>query len=201
MRILSHRGCWQDEREKNSLGALRTAFERGYGIETDIRDCCGKIVISHNPAGENCPGYADLAETRRRLAPNAVMALNVKADGLYLLLPELPPAVFLFDCSVPEQYVYLKRGYNVFTRSSEFEPQPAFWERSKGVWLDQFTDCGHIERVFERFLSDGRIVSVVSPELHGRDCRRLWKFLYRFREDEKFLLCTDKPDEAKEFFG
>ena len=49
MKILSHRGYWKEEKEKNTIDAVRKAFDHGFGIESDIRDLDGKLVISHNP--------------------------------------------------------------------------------------------------------------------------------------------------------
>jgi glycerophosphoryl diester phosphodiesterase len=205
LRILAHRGYWKTAREQNTLAALAAALERGWGVETDIRDYRGGLVISHDPAGEGAPGFEELLSVCGRLAsaPGPLLALNVKADGLYLLWPETlapfgPENYFLFDASVPEQYVYLKRGFRVFTRSSEFEPRPAFLEESAGVWLDQFTDSGHILKALDPLLAAGREVAVVSPELHGRDHRELWAALAERKG--RLCLCTDKPDEAEAYF-
>ena len=60
LKILAHRGLWTIENEKNTIEALRNALEEGFGIETDIRDCCGEIVISHNPPKGNEPRLVDI---------------------------------------------------------------------------------------------------------------------------------------------
>jgi len=208
LKILAHRGYWKTAREQNSLAALAGALERGWGVETDIRDYRGEVVISHDPAGEGAPKLAELFSAHGRLAaPKPLMALNVKADGLYLLLPDIferfdlqPENYFLFDASLPEQYIYLKRGFRVFTRSSEFEPQPAFLERCAGVWLDQFTDCGHIMAALDPLLETGLDICVVSPELHGRESDELWARLAARKGHARLHLCTDKPDEAEAYF-
>ncbi len=36
MLILAHRGIWKDEREKNTLPALKRALSEGFGIETEV---------------------------------------------------------------------------------------------------------------------------------------------------------------------
>ncbi|MDR1216087.1 MAG: hypothetical protein LBK25_05330 [Treponema sp.] len=200
MTILAHRGLWRVESEKNMLFAIERAFMSGYGVETDIRDYRGELVISHNPADESAPKFDDLLHIHSQYGGTRVLALNIKADGLYLLLPGLPQTAFLFDASVPEQYVYIKRGYNIFTRASEFEPNPAFWEQSKGVWLDRFTDCDYIDKSIEKLLDSGKIVSVVSPELHKLEYSALWERLLRYKNRDNLYLCTDKPNEAEVFF-
>ena len=207
MKILAHRGYWKTEDDKNSIIALTRAFERGWGIETDIRDYMGKLVISHNPADENSPILEELLEIYNTLPIKPLLALNVKADGLYLLLPEImnrfgmkPEHYFLFDMSLPEQYTYIDRGYRVFTRSSEFEPQPAFIEQSDGFWLDQFIECDHIIGEIDNLLDTGKEICIVSPELHGRSNAELWDYLVKKKELSSIYLCTDKPDEAEEYF-
>ncbi len=54
MIILSHRGYWKSEEERNQEVAFHRSFDLGYGTETDIRDIQGKLVISHDmPQGYN----------------------------------------------------------------------------------------------------------------------------------------------------
>lgn len=206
MKIIAHRGFWKEESEKNTLLAIEYAFSNGFGIETDIRDLNGKIVISHNPANETCPLFTDLLKLRKKYG-NPLLALNIKADGLYLLLEDIfrqygvtEEDYFLFDSSVPEQYIYLRRGYNIFTRSSEFEEKITFYDQSKGIWLDQFTDCFHIAGTVEALLASEKTVSVVSPELHKRDNKQLWELLKKYKHHENLMLCTDAPKEAEEYF-
>ena len=53
MIILSHRGYWKLEEERNRAAAFQRSFDLGYGTETDIRDIQGKLVISHDmPRGD-----------------------------------------------------------------------------------------------------------------------------------------------------
>ena len=48
MRILAHRGYWKKPEEKNSKTAFLRALEFGFGIETDLRDSGGQVVVSHD---------------------------------------------------------------------------------------------------------------------------------------------------------
>ena len=207
MKILAHRGYWKISDEKNSLRALTDALKKGWGIETDIRDYKGELVIAHNPADGNSTKLEPLFAEYSRLSEKPLLALNVKADGLYSLLPEVferynikPENYFLFDMSTPEQYIYMKRGYKTFSRSSEFETRPIFTEQCDGIWLDQFSDGDHIVNSLDGFLKAGKVVSVVSPELHGRAGEKVWAFLLRYKGNDRLYLCTDKPDEAEEYF-
>ncbi|EHZ0305119.1 hypothetical protein K4888_001154 [Campylobacter upsaliensis] len=50
MQILAHRGFWREKKEQNSLASLAKAFEMGFGIETDLRDGGGNLLLSHDIA-------------------------------------------------------------------------------------------------------------------------------------------------------
>ena len=50
MIVLAHRGYWENIFEKNSELSIKKAFDKGYGIESDIRDFNKKLVISHDPS-------------------------------------------------------------------------------------------------------------------------------------------------------
>lgn len=47
MELLAHRGYWSNGIPGNSPEALKRALECGYGIESDVRDYDGTLVISH----------------------------------------------------------------------------------------------------------------------------------------------------------
>src|SRR3546814_1451366 len=82
MQILAHRGFWNVPEEKNSWTAIERAFASGFGIETDIRDQHGRLVISHDPPSGRCIDFQDVLALHRRHGAPGPMALNVKADGL-----------------------------------------------------------------------------------------------------------------------
>lgn len=206
MKILAHRGYWKEPEEKNTLSALTAALEKGWGIETDIRDCNGEIVIAHDMADDTALKLSHLLDVYVLLPVRPLLALNVKSDGLYAKLEEMfalygitTDEYFLFDMSVPELYAYINRGYRVFTRSSEFETQPALETESHGYWLDQFTNNGHITATLDNLLTKRKPMCIVSPELHKRPHLPLWEFLTT-KNNQNLYLCTDKPDEAEVYF-
>ena len=53
LKIIAHRGFWLEKSEQNSLKAFKKAFENGFGVETDVRDFNGELVISHDIATKN----------------------------------------------------------------------------------------------------------------------------------------------------
>mgnify|MGYP006075220631 CR=1 FL=1 len=45
--------------EKNMVVAFQRSLELGFGIETDLRDYNGEIVISHDIADKNSMRFSD----------------------------------------------------------------------------------------------------------------------------------------------
>lgn len=206
MIVLSHRGYWLRPEEKNTPPAFSRSFDMGFGTETDVRDTGGRLVISHDLAGGDEISFSEVLDM---LADRPLpLALNIKADGLArALVQELAARSlshwFTFDMSVPELVAQLRLGLPVFTRASEYEPEPALYARATGVWLDSFErDWFGVDAISE-FLSDGKQVCVVSPELHGRDPQPLWTLLKnsRFAEHPQLMICTDRPEDARAQFG
>ncbi len=208
IKILAHRGFWADESEKNSAVAFRRALSQGFGIELDVRDLDGQIVISH-----------DLPSSKERNITfeefmglygesNAPLAINVKSDGLQDFFSSYNfPGSFFFDMSIPDMRNYLRRGLPVFTRRSEYETAPSFLEESGGVWMDEFEGAWIDAAVLKRHLDQNKKVCIVSPELHKRDYSERWAtlkhYFSRLPQDQlqSIMLCTDFPQRAKEFFN
>jgi hypothetical protein len=174
MRVISHRGFWQQASEKNAPVAFNRSFRLGYGTETDLRDRSGQIVISHDPAGEDAMtlmSYLDLVLAHD--APELLQALNIKADGLANPLAEAMRGFkhpwFVFDMSIPDMMQHIKAGNTVYARMSEYEPFPqALANKVAGIWLDGFTGTWFTVGDIQAVLSKGMGVCVVSQELHGR---------------------------------
>ncbi|HEX8607730.1 MAG TPA: hypothetical protein VF679_03740, partial [Pedobacter sp.] len=82
-------------------------------------------------------------------------------------------------------------------------PQPAFYEKCAGIWLDAFTDIWYDSDVILAHIANGKQVALVSPELHKRDHRTLWDFIKNTElyTNSQIILCTDLPEEAMEYFN
>jgi glycerophosphoryl diester phosphodiesterase len=209
MLVLAHRGWWSDPQDKNTRAAFAKAFAAGYGIETDVRDQGGRLVISHDPpAGEDLMTFDALLALRAAAEPIGALAINIKADGLQEPVMEAlgrfrVANYFLFDMAVPDALGYLKHDACVFTRHSEYEPAPAFYDRAAGVWLDCFESDWISPATIERHLAAGKQVALVSPELHGRDpapAWRAWREVAAAARAGALSLCTDFPDRADNYF-
>lgn len=206
--ILAHRGYWNHVRPKNSVAAFRAAFELGFGVETDIRDYNGHLVISHDIPGPNLQSLDDFLSLFNACGAPSYLALNIKADGLQIpLKAALSKAgvqnYFVFDMSVPDGLLYLKHQLTTFTRESEFEPTPSFYDQSAGIWLDEFNDRWINESVIDTHQKNGKVCAIVSPELHGRSHLSEWTEYRAGLREKKWksvMLCTDYPEDARTFF-
>ncbi len=209
MRYVSHRGYWWTPQEKNSPDAFRRALDLGYGIELDVRDACGRLVVSHDPPTGQEMTVDDFLALAHDFRCDVPIALNLKADGLCgrlnaALSGSLLQDAFVFDMSIPDTLAYLDNGPNVFVRQSEVEPDPCLLDRAAGVWLDAFyDDTWFDEAVITAHLDAGRRVCLVSPELHGREHAPAWDRWadWSAMGDERVLLCTDHPEEAERRFA
>ncbi len=203
MKIIAHRGFWRMPEEKNTEIAFQRAVDFDFGIETDVRDLAGNLVISHDSPSGGELGFEIFMNRFGRHIKD--LALNVKSDGLaskFKVIVEKfnnTKPVF-FDMSGPEHLNYRKTGLLTLNRVSEFERGYVFDEPDYGTWVDGFeSDNWKIDWInSNRSLPN---LYIVSPELHGRPHLDFWKSIQSFENKHGFLLCTDFPLEAKEFFG
>lgn len=212
LEIIAHRGYWLAEEEKNSALAFERALGAGFGIETDLRDSCGRVVVSHDPPGESSMRFETLLELYSRVTAEAcsqpTLALNIKSDGICSWVSQLlnkykVKNYFVFDMSVPDSISYLKAGLTTFMRQSEFECHPSFYEECDGVWLDCFLQTWFSKSLITSHVEAQKHVCIVSPELHKRKdfINEQWMMLRGCRHGESMSLCTDFPKQARDFFN
>jgi glycerophosphoryl diester phosphodiesterase len=207
MRIISHRGYWIEDSEKNTLPAFERSFSLNYGTETDIRDFDGDLVISHDIANKSCIKLTDFFNIYNAKNSKLPLALNIKSDGLQEMLFKFLKVhsinnYFVFDMSIPDTIMYLKKGMNVFVRQSEYESGESFYEKVSGIWLDSFEGFWYSEELVKKHLDNGKKVAIVSSELHKRDYLKHWAYLKNWSiiNNDNLILCTDLPEKANKFF-
>lgn len=209
MEVLSHRGFWVDDQEKNTLTAFERSLDHGYGIETDIRDSNGELVISHDTANSGALKLESLLQLYTKKESGLTLALNIKSDGLQeklksQLARHCIANYFVFDMSVPDTIGYVERQMNIYTRQSEYEVNPAFYAEARGIWLDEFKGHWISHGIIERHLTSGKEVCIVSPELHRRSYLNEWNDYKNWGSKlgaGKMLICTDYPQRAEAFFN
>lgn len=207
MKFLAHRGFWNETVRRNSLEAIRTALEQGYGFESDVRDYMGKMVISHNVADASCEDAEKVFRWLHEFGDKYCFAINIKADGLkdiikgYIRKYKISN-YFLFDMSIPQMVEFCDAGLRFYTRQSEIEPFPNMYDDAVGIWIDGFWSTEWItEKLLREHVANGKEICLVSPDLHGRPYETFWENLKKWSSDmSKVYLCTDYPDKAKEYF-
>ncbi len=206
MKMLCHRGLWLSPGEKNSPQALQAAIARGFGLETDVRDCDGDLMISHDaPRRATADGLEAFLQFYAAQAARPLLALNIKSDGLQASLAQALARhqirnYFVFDMSVPDTLAYRRAGMPFAVRLSEYEPANALLDDAAFVWLDAFDGEWYSTELIEQLLRRGKQVAVVSPELHRRPHQALWSQLKSLEMSPQLHLCTDFFDEALEVF-
>ncbi len=209
MIVLSHRGYWKEVSEKNLSIAFERSFSLGFGTETDIRDYKGELVISHDIADEKCISVKEMFEIYNKYDNTLPLALNIKADGLQVKLNELLEEYkienyFVFDMSVPDGLGYLKQNMKAFTRESEYEKLPSFYDEAYGIWLDEFQGHWITKEVIEKHIKNNKQICIVSPDLHKREYKKEWQHYKDIEKElsiDNLMICTDYPEIAKEFFN
>jgi hypothetical protein len=204
MKIICHRGLWSKSSEHNSLKACLEGAKYYDGIEVDLKNHNGKIVLSHNPLAKN--QQAVQLESLLRKTPKTFFAFNIKEDGLG---PELRKLIsrhkiknyMCFDLSLPESLQYQKEQLKIFSRVGDLDPKPKVYP--KGLVIDVFTQSNftQILRTLKRLKGPHQLF-FISPELHGHKVEENWSKIKNFIQtsNHSAFLCTDLPEKALQFF-
>jgi len=207
MEIISHRGYWKSVEEKNKKSAFENSFSLDFGTETDFRDFCGQLVVSHDIASSESITVELFFKIYNKHEHRRTLALNIKSDGLQAKIKEAVQKYditdyFVFDMSIPDTIGYINLDINFYSRQSEYEPKPAFYSECKGVWLDAFNGTWYDNEVILEHIANKKKVAIVSPELHKRGHLKLWEQLKadNLYQLDDIILCTDLPEDAQSFF-
>ena len=145
MKIISHRGYWTNHNEQNAIPAFQRSLQFGFGIETDLRDCNGEIVVSHDVPRPNevLVRFSELLELYVTFEAKSFLALNVKSDELQSRLRKELESYrvenyALFDMSIPDQIKMKNSGLKYLSRMSDLETSPIGADGANGIWLDEF---------------------------------------------------------------
>lgn len=212
MTILAHRGIWRNKNQQNSVSGLMDAIAGGFGVELDIRDYCGNLVLSHDIADRSSPLFEDFLECYSNMNSNMPLAINVKSDGLAPLVAKAVSSFgvdnyFCFDMSVPEQFAYIRQHLKIAQRISNYDFMPSKLDACTPVWVDTFGEDQLPTDILSILVDGDALMAIVSTELHGHDHNGLWQSLrdwimYKgLIGDTRVMLCTDFPFEAEEYFN
>jgi hypothetical protein len=218
MKIFNHRGQVQGPQNISQEIDLRA-------VDNFCDDLGGHIgaylVVEHDlsvrPDGESFE-QTYLPRWLRQADPNAILALNIKEDGLAQMVKEvvisvglLPDQFFCFDMSQAETQHYQALHLPIATRASFYGIDNPI---GNYIWFDWFPNLGSFRRLYadacniynqygyRHYQIDNRVIAI-SPELHDStmrvdDVRAFWSFC---KETGFFGVCTDYPEEAGEYFN
>jgi hypothetical protein len=207
MKIIAHRGLWDNIADQNTISSFKRAIGLGCGIETDIRSLNENLVISHSLVSKSIISFDSvLKEIARDLITKKIpLCINIKEDGLIEMVakslvpyPELDYSVF--DASIPELYKYAQNGIPYLCRISEYEEANKLLHDCSGIWLDSLASNWITFDKLSEINSYKKRIFIVSPELHGREHQDLWNLLQKIEWKVDQYLCTDNVSKALESF-
>jgi hypothetical protein len=181
----------------------------GFGTESDFRDFNQQLVIAHDLPDATSLLAERCLEILTNHDRDLTLAINIKSDGLQPLILALINKYriqnyFLFDMAVPDAMKSIEAGLRCFTRHSDKEPAPAFYEQASGVWMDGFDGDWITPDRIRPHLDSGKQVCLVSPELHRRHHLKLWQQIKAdpdLLRNNQLMLCTDIPEAAVAYFA
>ena len=150
-------------------------FSRCCGIEFDIRDSAGELIVVHDAFMTDY--YQTFSEFLTFCRPDKFYIVNVKAEGIEQRAIHMLEAAgirnfFLLDVGIPAMMRLHKTGETRFAiRYSEVEPMEnvdALKHIGTWVWVDCFTKYSLTREVAQTFKSWGLKICLVSPDLQGR---------------------------------
>ncbi len=181
MEIIKHR--------VNSLKQISPNF----GIEIDIRDYRGELVLSHDCSTKQ---NIKLNDFLKFVSKNQLLAINIKSSEIELNLKTILKNskitnYFTFDWPVPSLIKALDFDINCAFRLSEYEKE--IIPNCNWVWIDSFKDIWFDADFLNSLKHSGLHLAIVSPELHDRkhDLKKLKEIVDLVEVD---AICTDLPD-------
>ena len=156
----------------NRIKALKK-IPKEYGVELDLRDIGGRLVLQHEPFMDG----EDFAEYLKHY-DHGTMILNIKSERIERKVLELVQKYnikdyFFLDSSFPMIYSLSKSGEkNIALRFSEFEGIDTILNM-KGkidwIWVDCFSKLPIDNENYNLLKQHGFKFCLVSPELQGQD--------------------------------
>lgn len=170
-----------------------TQIDTRYGLEIDVRDSVGELVISHNPVLGN---EVTLNDYLKHIDNKKLLAINSKSSEIENKLKQILQTnnitnYFTFDWPVPSLIKAIQVQLVCAFRLSEYEKEiipNCLW-----VWIDAFHSIWYNEIFLNSLKSKGLKIAIVSPELHNRK-DELSKVKELVKSGKVDAICTDLPE-------
>jgi len=145
------------------------------GVEVDLRDHAGKIVLEHDPFNYNrADDFADYLREYK----HGTLILNIKSERIEFQVLRLLAQFgitdyFFLDSSFPMIVSMVNKGEsNIAVRFSEFEGLENIRKmrgKVRWVWVDCFSRLPIDKNSYNEIKELGLKLCLVSPELQGRE--------------------------------
>lgn len=144
-----------------------------YGIEVDLRDSNGKIIVTHDPFTDGIEFEKFLQNYKHKF-----IILNIKSEGIEYEIRNILQKYnirdyFFLDSSFPMIYKLANNGEkNIAIRLSEFENIQTVLNMAglvKWVWIDCFTKLVLNKEINKLLKLHNFNICLVSPELHNKN--------------------------------
>lgn len=183
----------------NYLDSDATLFSTSDGIEFDIRDSNGQLIVQHDACKEGQP----FSEFLQFCPPTKFYIVNIKAEGIEELAIKLLTErgihnFFLLDCGMPSLVRLGRTGETRtavrFSEYESFETVAAVAPFVSWIWVDVFTQLPLTKEISEQAKRLGLRLCLVSPELQGQPEKRE-EYLSYCKENGIVLdaICTKQP--------
>jgi len=170
-----------------------TQIDNRYGLEIDVRDSIGELVISHDPALEN---EVALNNYLKHIDNKKLIAINIKSSEIENKLKQILQTnnitnYFTFDWPVPSLIKALQAQLVCAFRLSEYEKEMI--PNCSWAWIDAFHKIWYDETFLDSIHSKEIKIALVSPEIHGRK-HELKKIKDIVNTGVIDAICTDLPE-------
>ncbi len=164
-----------------------------YGLEIDIRDYGGKLVLSHdipNDQSEHLESFLSHIQENNFLAIN-IKSVEIESELKKILSKAKISNYFTFDWPIPSLKKAINYDLNCAFRLSEYEKD--IYPNCEWAWIDAFNEIWYDADYLISLKNNGIKLALVSPELHGRksDIDKIKNLINSVEVD---AICTDIPE-------
>ena len=149
------------------------AVPREYGVELDLRDYAGRLILSHDPFRDGEDFQTFLASYSHGTLIVNVKSERIEQSALPLLEARGIRDFFFLDSSFPMLHLLAETGETrTAIRFSEYEGLDtvlAMHGRAQWVWADCFSKLPLDAETHRRIKQAGYRVCLVSPELQAQE--------------------------------
>jgi hypothetical protein len=165
----------------------------GGGLEIDVRDYNGEIVLAHDHPTRNS---TKLIEFLKYVDHDMLLAINIKTTEIEKEMYEILndnkiENYFTFDWAIPSLLKAMNQGLICAFRLSEYEKE--INQKCSWVWVDAFEKIWYNEHFLSDLKDKGFMIALVSPELHNRK-NELKKLKEIVKNEIVDVICTDLPE-------